>query len=373
MSFRRFVYLVTDDAKRHNFSLRRIDMARFFFPKHERDRLLTGAPPLEEGRLPPESMKFIPPTPKFGNARMHFMLLSGPDKVVSTCNGSRTDDKVVVADQAGRILVYDSECDSVGTLCNLAAPKSSPISLTVGRGLYILDKYFHGSCEHCFERIMHDDPDSISDDDEWFRCVTKDREDLNCESLPPPPYVQLLAAGSSIGRHPGPITTYTVDGSGTSIWVSNPNLGTYSFDTLSRVWTKPGDWGLPFYGHAHYVSEHKLWFGLSSSYGEGYGDDAYMCASDLTVTPPTAHIIWGQPAPQKCINKWYYLVHLGRSRFCHARFYEIIRPGEDGCPKYVELTGLEVERCVEAGGKLKVVQHRSKRYSIDNRVMQWVL
>jgi hypothetical protein len=67
-------------------------------------------------------------------------------------------------------------------------------------------------------------------------------------------------------------------------------------------------------------------------------------------------------------------VHLGRSRFCHARFYQIIRPELDQRLKFAEFTGLEVQRCGEAGRKrVVVVQHRSERYKLDNGMMQWVL
>jgi hypothetical protein len=52
MSFRRFVYLVTADVSRRSFSLRRIDMSRFFLPKAPRDELFTDPPQLEEAEPP---------------------------------------------------------------------------------------------------------------------------------------------------------------------------------------------------------------------------------------------------------------------------------------------------------------------------------
>ena len=94
MSVRRFAYLVTDDVNLRQFLLRRVDMSRFFFRKRES---FVDPPPLEEGRLPPPAMKFMPPLSN-GNKgrRMHFMLIPGDDDGI--VSNSRTDDKIVAAD-----------------------------------------------------------------------------------------------------------------------------------------------------------------------------------------------------------------------------------------------------------------------------------
>ncbi|CAN6166382.1 unnamed protein product [Urochloa humidicola] len=359
MSLRRLVYLVTDDTKCRQYLLCRVDMSGFFFPKHERGRLLSDPhpPPVEEARLPAPAIKFVPPlSNKLGQGRMHFMHVPGGDGVLVP------DDRIVAADQIGRNLLYNSESDTVCTLCNLTTPKLLPISVTVGSNLYILDAVLNGNRDNCFEGIMQED----NNVDDFLRSISTIREDWCRESLPPPPYAH--THDNCMNNDPAHVTSYTVVGN-SNIWISKVGLGTHSFDTASRVWTKVGDWALPFYGRVHYVPKHKLWFGLSC----GYGEDAYMCASDLTVMPPTAFSIWGEPAKAEWTHKWQYLVHLGRSRFCHARFYQISRPYMDRL-KFVEFTGLEVQRCEEDGnGSFMVVQHRSKRYSLDNGMMQWVL
>ncbi|CAN6328292.1 unnamed protein product [Urochloa humidicola] len=354
MILRRLVYLVTDDMKCRQFLLRRVDMSGFF-PKHERGRLLLNPPKVEESRLPAPAIKFVPPlSNKLGQGLMHFMHVPGGDGVLVP------DDKIVAADQTGRNLLYNSESDIVCTLCNLTMPKLAPISVTVGGNLYILDTVLNGNRDHCFEGIMQDNAD------DFLRSISTIREDWYPVSLPPPPYAH--THDNCMDEDLAHVTSYTVVGN-SNIWISKVGLGTHSFDTVSRVWTKVGDWVLPFYGRVHYVPEHKLWFGLS----RGYGEDAYMCASDLTVTPPTTFGIWGEPAKAEWTNKWQYLVHLGRSRFCHARFYQISCPDMDRL-KFVEFTGLEVQRCEEDGNRsFIVVQHRSKQYSLDNGMMQWVL
>jgi hypothetical protein len=77
MSFRRFVYLVTDDVSRRSFSLRRIDMSRFFLPKAPRDELFTDPPQLEEAEPPHPTMRFIPPFSNLCKGPLEFLLLAG--------------------------------------------------------------------------------------------------------------------------------------------------------------------------------------------------------------------------------------------------------------------------------------------------------
>uniref|UniRef100_K3Y1X4 Uncharacterized protein n=1 Tax=Setaria italica TaxID=4555 RepID=K3Y1X4_SETIT len=146
------------------------------------------------------------------------------------------------------------------------------------------------------------------DDDRWWY------------SLPPPPYVYTYSGMSS---H---VDSYAV-------------VGTHCFDTARHFWTKAGDWILPFCGHVHYVPEHKLWFG-----------------GDLT--------------PPEWTSKSSYLVHLDKSRFCHARFFQIKRPVDLHYYSYAVFTGMEGGN---AGGELRVVKHRSGLYRLVNKLFHWVL
>jgi len=291
MSFRRFVYLVTDDFKRCNFLLRRVDMSRFFFPKREREGLLADPPPLEEGRLPPVTMKFDPPICNVGNGYMDFMLFVGGDS-----RGMNQNHRVLVTELTGRALLYDPESPSIRSLPSLTSPKCSPISLIVGNKFYILDTASRLSHpNNCFHSYMMYDGD-------W-----------HCYSLAPPPYIHanrsIICEGEA--EH---VDSYTVVG-GSSIWISKSTLGTHSFDTENHRWTKVGDWALPFFGHVQYVPEHKLWFGLSSGESE---IDCSVCFSNLTEMPPRSVNIGRDCTPPQWINMSSYLVHLGHSRFCHA-------------------------------------------------------
>nr|CAB3466068.1 unnamed protein product [Digitaria exilis] len=347
MSFRRFVYLVMNDTKRRDFPLRRIDASRLFFPAGERPPV---PPPLEDARLPPAAIRFSPPITDTSNGDMEFMLLGGR---------GRKRSKVVAADHTGRCVLYDPALRTVRTLPELTAPKFMAASLTIGESLFIIDKHFNltFSRNDCFDALYFDE-----DDADW-----------ECYSLPPPPYMDTYDPDSQGLRYRAHITSYAEvtnrgSGGGSSIWVSKEGLGTHSFDVQSGKWKKTGDWVLPFWGPGRYIREHKLWFGLSAD-----EDDGVVCASDLTQTQPAApRILYRDAAtPPDWKGKSSTLVHLGHSRFCLARFFRIIQPGGLPCIKFVVFTGLKVEQ--GDGEELRMVKHRSHRYSLVNKLIHWVL
>ncbi|KAL6838964.1 hypothetical protein ACP4OV_031191 [Aristida adscensionis] len=338
MSLRRFIYFVTDNAKRGNFLLRRINMSRFFLPNGESD-----PPPLEEGRLPPADMAFEPPS-RDGYRDLQFMLFAG---------GSSGRNKVFFTDLLGRAAFYDPEASSIRILSCLTGPKFAPISLTVGNKLYVLDMNTTALNNHnrSFEELSYTK--------DWF-----------CQPLPPPYYLQNYVPDFGAAD----VTSYAVVG-GSSIWLSRTNVGTYSFDTVSRVWSMVGDWALPFCGHAQYVPEHNLWFGVPAPSNDSDDEaDGVLCSSDLNAAPPTVVSLFCEPTPREWITKSSYLVHLGRSRFCHVRFFHFLDTTIEHCyRRCAVLTGIEVERCKEAGGKLVAVKHISKQYNLGDKHRHWVL
>ncbi|CAL5093284.1 unnamed protein product [Urochloa decumbens] len=348
MSFRRFVYLVMNDTKRRDFPLRRIDASRLFFPKGERPPAVPL--PLEDARLPPAASRFSPPITDTHNGYMEFMLLGG--------GGGRKRSKVVAADHTGRCVLYDPALRTIRTLPELSAPKFMAAALPIGEDdLYILDKHFHlnPSRDDCFDALIFNEEEG----------------DWDSYALPPPPYADTY--DPDYQRFRAHIISYTVVGDGrggSSIWVSKKGLGTHSFNIGTAKWTKAGDWALPFWGPGRYIPKHKLWIGLSAD-----EDDGVVCAVDLTEKkqPAVPHILWKDlPTPPDWKGKSSFLVHLGHSRFCLARFFWIVQPGGLPCIKFVVFTGLEVERS-NGGEELHMVKHRSHRYSLVNNLIHWVL
>ena len=75
-----------------------------------------------------------------------------------------------------------------------------------------------------------------------------------------------------------------------------------------------------------------------------------------------------------------FLVHLGCSRFCLARFFRIVRGGPAGgspcVTRLAVFSGLEVVTGGHGDGEgeeLRMVKHRSLRFSLVNKLLHWVL
>ncbi|KAF8703227.1 hypothetical protein HU200_032017 [Digitaria exilis] len=373
MSLRRFLYLVADDSVERSYSLRRIDMSRFFFkaPSEGTPTPLDSSggagatDPLaiaDSGSLPDPvlSLRVAQDLDK-GSALMNFILFKKKGH-----DGENL--KVVTIDHTGRTLMCDPSLPpGCLPLPMVATPKFEPFSLTVGSSLYVMDafpKSRKSSERHSFELLS------------YGHIRSHLYKSWHWQSLPPPPYV------SDRGNPSDYIESYAVV-AGTDILLSNKAKHTCRFDTVKGTWRMAGDWVMPFSRLAEYVPEHKLWFGLSSM-GDGYS----FLAADLMphsdseeMSPPVVRDSWKEYAqpPPECRLVRSYAVHLGSSKFCIIRFFEI---GElRVCPEthktyMVEeelqalLTGLEVESC---GEKLQVVKHKSERYKLDIQSDYWLL
>uniref|UniRef100_A0A0A8XP08 DUF1618 domain-containing protein n=1 Tax=Arundo donax TaxID=35708 RepID=A0A0A8XP08_ARUDO len=364
MSFRRLVHLVVSDmsVRRRTYSLRSIDMSHLFRRPLEcpGGRPDYHPPPMEENLqemkpspLPAPAMSFYPPRQmEFHEGQMEFMLLGG------------RHNKVVATDQTGRAVLYDPDQYAVQTLRGFAVPKSTPISFTIGGDhLYVLDvRPWPGREEQCFECLDY----QRDGDEDWYPRV-----------LPPPPTYRYKHDPEVEDFAPS-IDSYTVCGDGSRIWISEERDGTYSFDIAAAAWSKVGDWALPFSGAAEYVPEHGAWFGLRD-------DDrcCVFCAVDLAAAtarrPPAVRNLWKDLAPpaEWTVPLTSHLVHLGSARFCIARFFTTNPFGPDADAVYpvthAVFTAVEVERCADADGGLRMVKHGSKLYTLLYGMPYWVL
>ena len=253
MMSRRFVHVVVDNviSPRCTYTFHSINASSFFYP----ERPSRFAATIEDDLLPQPAMSFhCPCSPPEYYGSMDFMSLGRDRK------------DIVGVDHVGRAILYDTALHAVRTMPTLHAPKSFPISITAGNSLYILNSRLGPPQQHTFEALLHGHlPNSASNG--WF-----------WRSLPPPPYVhdsnyhdedEVDADGEV--HQPYEITAYTAVGGDSHIWISTAGAGTYSFDAASGgPWSKPGEWSMPFIGHAEFVPEHNLWFGFSSEEDNGF-------------------------------------------------------------------------------------------------------
>ncbi|KAF8768737.1 hypothetical protein HU200_007295 [Digitaria exilis] len=367
---RRFLYLLLDNIsqEQNTFALHRINVSGFFYPvrpppsrSRGTERTVVGSSvnnqaTIEDTRLPRPVITFQPPSSYFEFGKMQFMRFS------STQSGK---DQIIGTDQRGNTLLYNMDSHTIRVMPILNQPKRMCISLTVGDSLYVMDKFPRTSDTKCFEALTHGHTSS----DPFSKL------DWHWHSLPSPPY--LFETGYMLPN--SYVRSYTVVGH-SNIWISAKDIGTYSFDTVSRMWSKIGDWVLPFYGHTEYIPEYNMWFGLSDA------SNNLLCTSDLSTAsefkPPKLRHAWDDDLklPEDWVRGMAYVVHLGSGKFCVARFFQTLdeEPCEGGficreCERFLVLTVVEVERCGKAGRGLRIITHRSKRYRLENKLLDLVL
>lgn len=286
------------------------------------------------------------------------------------------DRKVVCVDQSGRAFLFDADTDQVVTMPSLNKPKWRPFSLFVpgtdndggdgeGSSLYIMEKSpkseagCSARCSDQFEAFVYRKPTVTASFMSWY-----------CQLLPPLPYVRDYAYSQRRHR----ITSYAVvagdDDGSRRILVSAEDAGTYCLDVASNMWSRVGEWTLPFLGKVEYVPELKLWFGLSA-------EDQLLAAADLAAMDSQPELVssWKELEQNRLwqVTQDPQLVNLG-SGICIARFIEKLELGGDFDNKltwqdFVILTGVEVTKVVNHGNcsgnrngrvELQMTTHKSR-------------
>jgi hypothetical protein len=143
--------------------------------------------------------------------------------------------------------------------------------------------------------------------------------------------------------------------------VSVNDIGAYSFDTRTHLWSKAGDWLLPFYGCAEYVPEYNLWFGLSY-------DADMLCALDLSapsvLKPPRLRNLCPpiRTGSKECRKSCTWVpasfASPGTSRLSRRNRLEMASSPDIGSTSLPS----SVVRSGKAGRGLRMVTHSSKRY-----------
>ncbi|WVZ95327.1 hypothetical protein U9M48_041109 [Paspalum notatum var. saurae] len=365
------------DFTANSYSLRRIDMSRFFFLSSSEgepaplDRTggagATDPSALEDaGSLPdpvlcvskPRSPSTSMPFFSAAAVHVHFVLF-----------GNKGHDgeslKVVGMDDQGRTFMCDPSLPPVFLqLPHVASPpKGSPFSFTVGDSLYVMDSFIPGRMDsidperplgfggqqpqHSFQVLSHGHHSSpLCKEWHWH--------------LPPPASAPCHLLDSNY------IDSHTVVAGGTDILDPDHRMHLPHFDTVESTWAVAAYQPLPFSGLAEYVPEHGLWFGLSSGRD---GSSRFMATVDLErpflhLGLPRHLLPYGYVQPPQewwCLQK-SYAVYLGSSKFCITRFFKVC-PGvyKRADDFQMVLTSVEVESCCK---DLRVVKHKSERYKL---------
>ncbi|RLM80172.1 hypothetical protein C2845_PM12G29230 [Panicum miliaceum] len=349
---RRFVNLMVDRSigrYRHPATtLHRINPWRCFHPTTQQALAAaltenSNGVTVEDARLPRAAISFYDPLQEETIGEMHFASLG------SSSNG------IISMDPDGNTFLYDGASRGLRVMPAPHSPKHSSVFLTVGDGLYILEKNPGTEEDHSFEDLIHRAPsDGICFTDEnWY-----------WRSLPLPPYAYedyecqkntRRRCYERNGRDPYVIRAYTVVGDSQSqIWISTRDGGTFSFDTTSGVWSEAGDWALPFYGRVEYAPELGLWFGFTS---EGRQFAACNLGAASPTSPPALRKVWDELAQP-------LLLPLGGGKFCVARMFHLAQKGwcrgksiDDylDVDTFVVLTGVDVVR--GSRGALRMIRH----------------
>ncbi|KAG2602139.1 hypothetical protein PVAP13_5KG647900 [Panicum virgatum] len=219
--WRRYLYLLLDHSSKENYPLHRIDASTLFCPANQK---ITPTE-IEDARLPAPFISFTAsPTAEYGSRVLDFFTLFGRGE-------GEKKSLVAGADENGLTVMYDLARRTVHYQVGLNEPKDiDAVSLAVGDSLYVIERtpLLRRRCG--FEALVYDGEQYNEHDEsiwEW-----------RWRRLEPPPYV--LAPGYK----PTPISAYTVVG-GSDIWISTPDIGTYSFSTSAGTWSRAGKWGAP--------------------------------------------------------------------------------------------------------------------------------
>lgn len=373
MSARRFVNLLVSDCRKPTYTLRRFDLSRnqLFYPTPEEAAEhakvvppLTAMPTIStlttnssavagaeaEGKKKKKKKKPVYIRPPAATVTMKPSICA-----MTPCNEWNkmycfplTETKLFFGDSSTRIFRFDAETHCVDTMPSLHTPKRSPLALSIppnpatskegeGGALYIMESILRPNSEGQvqFEAIVY----------RWRYDMSHSA--WHCDALPPPPFVQDL-----VGNKPASICSYALVG-GHTICISVRGVGTYCFDTVTREWSKAGDWLMPFHGRAEHDPELGLWFGASHS------NFHLPCAADISGVvrgeePLPEHTqIWADTdVPEGWYQRRYgacpaKLVSLGSGRFCVTNFFETMAY-EERCGHWLVddilavFTGMEV-------------------------------
>ncbi|KAM3028779.1 hypothetical protein ACUV84_032937 [Puccinellia chinampoensis] len=401
---RRFVNLGVLDGFKRLYSLRRLDLAKvdlFYWTAEEAaahakvvptlplaqavapDRTRTCNTDLAAAEAAAPKIKSLPPP----------VLVTRPP--ASYLPGTRTinffstasENKVFVSNRANRVFHFDTDDACVLTMPSLHEHKYMPLAISVPPTTSHVYDYQDSGDLYIIDRLLKPNKGMAQ-----FEALVWRSNRWHCDILPLPP--------SIVHHKEAFVCACAFVGSDTICFsISGPlGEGTYCFHTVTREWSKAGDWLMPFNGKAEYVPELGLWFGVA-----GCGSHL-PCAVDLSGVvsgqepPPYKTFIW---ADEDLPKEWHprelfdtKVISLGSGRFFVANFFCTMQLDKtinmmSAAKKFAVFTGMEVAYDNDKGnGKdkdgtgsngcssrgngtpdLRMIKHKSSRYMFNLRNM----
>jgi len=267
------------------------------------------------------------------------------------------------------ILIYDTETASLAI-----GPRPTPALLPLGhilfvpvdeRWLYALNPRREDRLQCSFEVISR----GPRDEEDEFRLSWR-AERWSVESVPAPMPLGYRDVVRAYAVHPDGRTIFV---SAKELW-SREGEGdtTHSFDTRSSVWTRHGEWQLPFHGQGYYVDEVDAWVGLRR--------DGFLCSCAIPSRRRTAE----RPPDSKLGRKTLFrenpkrhvgqptgatLTYMGDARFClvecaarqGVRWRDASDGEVDGCVLHVTVFGVKYDK----RGGLQTTDHHERSYLVS--------
>ncbi|KAL6844817.1 hypothetical protein ACP4OV_025476 [Aristida adscensionis] len=227
-------------------------------------------------------------------------------------------------------------------------------SMAVGESLYAMASDFDEEVEpFCFLEVLSWAPSTTYERGAW----DPEMEWSWSTAPPPPPFLGL-----------GKVASYAVHPDGSTLFMSIGG-GTFTFDTIRRVWSCVGDeWVLPFRGQAFFDEDLDAWVGLHL--GED-GEDGYVCC--CPVASRSADAATSRQPECKMLDEKLFrregedgfpagrymgttLTYMGNSRFCLIENL-LCRPSRLETQLRVTLFGLKYDH----KGELRTKARRTTR------------
>ncbi|CAM0948686.1 unnamed protein product [Alopecurus aequalis] len=401
---RRFVNLGVLDGFKRLYSLRRLDLAKvnlFYRTAEEADAHAKVVPTLTLAQaMAPDRIRSCKTDLAAAEAAAPKIKPLPPPLLVTrppsyyrpsfrTINffPTASENKVFVSNRANRVFRFDTDDACVFTMPSLHEHKDTPLAISVPPTTAHLDDDQDCGDLYIIDRFLKPDKGMAH-----FEALVWRSNRWHCDTLPLPP--------SIVHHKQAFVCACALVGSETICFsISGPlGGGTYCFHTVTREWSKAGDWLMPFNGKAEYVSELGLWFGVA-------GLSSHLpCAVELSGVvsgqepPPDKIVIW---ADEDLPKEWHpresfdtKVISLGSGRFVVANFLctMVLDRSDDmmtTAKKFAVFSGMEVAYDNDKGkGKdkddtgsngcsstvkrmpgLRMIKHKSSRYMFQLRNM----